>query len=119
MDPKGEFEKIISTVSKLLAGSDDDRTQTRQTISEMPTNNITEVSEKDSRKIKEAINKVVSEYDLQNPQVIDEAWSNVDHMILSQTRDKEGSALLQVDSTFPSAWSWAVVSVCIILLFLL
>jgi lipopolysaccharide export LptBFGC system permease protein LptF len=118
-DPTGKFKQMISTVSKLLSGSKRDKDQARRSIRKMPSTNVTEVTEEDSKEIEQVMKKLTREYDLQKPEVVSEAWSELDNLTLSQTHEEEGNSLLQVESTASSQYVYVSSGLILVIVLIL
>merc|ERR1719356_686624 len=112
---------MIFTVSNLLSGSERDKDHARQAIKSMPLKNVTHVSTKDAKEIKKVTERLVQEYDLRDPEVVNDAWSNLDHFIPNQTHEEKSSALLQTDSVTTSQYTnvFLILAVAIVLILII
>merc|ERR1712187_121064 len=66
-DPTGKFKQMITTVLKLLSGSEREKGEARQAIREMPSKTMTRASEDDTRMIEDGAMMRIYEHGLQKP----------------------------------------------------
>jgi len=118
-DPTGKIRQMISTVSRLLSGNKRDREQAKWVIRKMPSANITEVTEEDSKEIAQVMRKLTREYDLQKPEVVTDTWSKLDNITLNQAYEEEGSALLQVGNNAASQYVYVGSSLILVIVLIL
>jgi hypothetical protein len=96
-DPIGKFGKMISTVSKLLSGSEDAKNEARRSIEKMPSKNLTKATKRDEKQIKRTTEKLAREYNLNGEEQVEKAWSDLDQFITSETKTTQASSLLQAE----------------------
>jgi len=97
-DPTRKFKRMISTVRKLLTGSESDKNEARKEITKMPSRNVTRVSRREAKRVERTVNKLARRYKLKQPKVVDQAWADVDKLIPNETASETPSALLQLET---------------------
>jgi len=118
-DPTGKFGMMITTVSKLLSGSDDSKAEARRSIENMPSKNLTKATKHDEKHIKRVMERLSREYKLQDKGTASKAWSDLEQVIPTDTNITQSSSLLQTEGQTSYGIDSLVVAIVLILILIL